>query len=79
MISLPFVLSFISSIDTPGALSNSRNPSGVISSTARSVTTFFTHLTPVSGNVQASAIKIGIARIGFRQMDVPNAIKRVSA
>ncbi|HRH60873.1 MAG TPA: cadherin-like domain-containing protein, partial [Chitinophagaceae bacterium] len=35
----------------PGALSFKTKPSGVISSTASSVTTFFTQCTPVSGSV----------------------------
>ncbi|WP_431211393.1 hypothetical protein ACQ86N_36830 [Puia sp. P3] len=52
-ISLPLVRAFISSTLTPGARSINRKPSGVMSSTARSVTIFFTHFTPVNGRMQA--------------------------
>ena len=45
------VLAIISSVETPGALSSNRKPFSVISITASSVTIFFTHFVPVSGNV----------------------------
>ena len=43
---------FISSIVTPGARSNSLKPFSETSSTAKFVTTFFTHPNPVNGNEQ---------------------------
>jgi hypothetical protein len=53
MISLPFVFDRISLMVTPGARSLRQNPSGVISSTARSVTTFFTQARPVNGRLHS--------------------------
>ena len=52
MIKSASVALIISSTETPGALSKSLKPFGVISKTANSVTTFFTQPTPVKGSVQ---------------------------
>ena len=52
IIKVPSVAFWIVSTDTPGARSNNLNPFGVISNTAKLVTTFLTQATPVKGKEQ---------------------------